>query len=271
MNVNFIKTSPAQNMTILVKDSLSRSDHWKVAQQLMRYESVYAEQVGFIEPASDPAACLRLQMMGGEFCGNATMSLAAVAARDGGLKAGETTKVMLEVSGAENILECDVTAEEGAFTCKVEMPAPKGIEKISFNAAGKSVETDIVRLPGISHVIVNDVLHSAQKTFAEDAVADLIGKIEDEAFGIMLFDEKKQFMVPVVYVKDIGAMTWEHGCASGSAAVCAYFANRAGKDTELEVRQPGGTITATAKSPGTKMRLWVKTSVRIVAEGVAYI
>ncbi|MCL1808756.1 MAG: hypothetical protein FWG42_03195 [Clostridiales bacterium] len=271
MKMNFIKTSPAQNMTILVRDILDRSMHWTVAQKLMRYDSIHAEQVGFIESAADTAASARLQMMGGEFCGNATMSLAAVVAKDTGLNEGETLETMLEVSGADSILKCEVSAQGDVFVCKAEMPPPKEIAKISFTVSGSPVEADIVHLPGISHIIVDAAQLSDQKAFAEEAIAELSEKIKGEAFGIMFFDEAKQFMVPVVYVRDIGAPIWERSCASGTAAVGTCMASRDCKDTELEVGQPGGAITVIAKNQGSGTRLWIKTGVRIVAEGVAYV
>ncbi len=76
MQVQFVKLSPAQNVTILVKDPVPREDQPKIAAGLLSYDSVGGEQVGFLED-SDHCARMRLQMMGGEFCGNASMSLVA--------------------------------------------------------------------------------------------------------------------------------------------------------------------------------------------------
>ena len=71
MKVEFVKLSPTQNMTILVKTPVERENHLEVATKLMDYASVGAEQVGFIENGQ---GTIRLQMMAGEFCGNATRS-----------------------------------------------------------------------------------------------------------------------------------------------------------------------------------------------------
>ena len=50
MKLNYVKTSPSQNMTILITDYIDSKDYIKVANSVMRYESLYAEQVGFVVP-----------------------------------------------------------------------------------------------------------------------------------------------------------------------------------------------------------------------------
>src|SRR3712207_235334 len=70
MKIEFVKINPVENMTILVKSSLPRLKYPILSQKMMRYSHLYAEQVGFMEGK-------HLQMMGGEFCGNASRSFAA--------------------------------------------------------------------------------------------------------------------------------------------------------------------------------------------------
>ena len=81
MKLRFTKVNPVENMTIFILDSLARENHISIANDLMNYNNLYAEQVGFIEePMSIKGKSLntlRLQMMGAEFCANATRSLAA--------------------------------------------------------------------------------------------------------------------------------------------------------------------------------------------------
>ncbi|MEY8740110.1 hypothetical protein AB9M62_11345 [Bacillales bacterium AN1005] len=47
--IEFIKFNPTQNMTILVQTNHPAESYPHIASQLMSYEHVYAEQVGFIE------------------------------------------------------------------------------------------------------------------------------------------------------------------------------------------------------------------------------
>ena len=100
MEVKFIKASPTENMTLLIETPVAREKQLAVAERLIAYGSVYAEQAGYIEEAENPAAEKRLQMMAGEFCGNASLSLAAWLAQKKNLQIGEKTEITLEVSGA---------------------------------------------------------------------------------------------------------------------------------------------------------------------------
>jgi len=259
MDIDFIKVDPAQNMTVLVKSHHERALYKDISKKLMQYNNVYAEQVGFIEPAEKAGAWARLHMMGGEFCGNAAASLAVVAARDRGLKEGLTHSIPLEVSGAEDIVNCEVTMNGRLCICKIEMPTP-------------TVDGEIIRFPGIAHVIVN-----AREVPPDDdliigkMIESLLHEVKEEALGLMIFDEEKQFLTPVVYVKDIGVPIRERSCASGAAAIGARAAYRAHGDIELSVNQPGGVITVIAKESADRIRIWIKTNIRIAAEGTAFI
>ena len=88
MEVKFIKASPTENMTLLIETPVAREKQLAVAERLIAYCSVYAEQAGYIEEAENPAAEKRLQMMAGEFCGNASLSLAAWLAKKKNLPIG---------------------------------------------------------------------------------------------------------------------------------------------------------------------------------------
>ncbi len=72
--VDFIKTSPSGNITALVLPLVKRSRQVEIAHRLLRYDP-QLEQVGFVEPAAGKAMA-RLQMMGGELCGNGACALA---------------------------------------------------------------------------------------------------------------------------------------------------------------------------------------------------
>ena len=67
MELQFVKVSPNENMTLLIESPVPRSQHLAVAKALIAYGSVYAEQAGYIEEPENKAACARLQMMAGEF------------------------------------------------------------------------------------------------------------------------------------------------------------------------------------------------------------
>ena len=123
--IDFIKFSPTQNMTILVKTDHAAEKYNHIATRLMSYDNVYAEQVGFIERTRRPEAVARLEMAGGEFCGNACMALAAHHASEAGLAHQESMDIMLEVSGTDQLIMCHVKKQQNEYDCQVTMPITK--------------------------------------------------------------------------------------------------------------------------------------------------
>ncbi len=242
-------------MTILVKTAVLREAQPAVAASLMDVEGVYAEQAGFLEPACLPGARMRLQMAGGEFCGNAAMSLAAYLAREDNLTAGE---VPLEVSGADGIVRCRVRARDGAYFCALDMPLPATRETVSGYP--------VMRLPGIAHAIVEDA-----DVDAPALVRQIADALNADAAGVILFSRERMEIKPLVYVPAARSLVWEHGCGSGTAAVGAYLALERGGTVRAALRQLGGVITVKAACEcGEITALEIEGRVKIVAEGIAY-
>src|SRR3989344_7322193 len=75
MKIKLAYVSPGGNPTALVLTSIDRLRQRSVAKKIMK-KIPACEQVGFIERAKNSKAVCRLQMMGGEFCGNALRALA---------------------------------------------------------------------------------------------------------------------------------------------------------------------------------------------------
>ena len=263
MKLEFIKLSPTENMTIIVKTPVPRRDHSRVAALLMDEACVGAEQAGFVESPSLAGVNARLQMMGGEFCGNATMCMAACTAREEGIQPGETRDVPVEISGAAGLLTCRVTCGEEDFSCKTIMPLPESIEQ----CPGYS----LVRLPGITHAILRCDNPATMRAGAEEMLREIAALLDDEAVGLMLYSPSRCELLPLVYVKATDTMIWERGCGSGSAAVGALRAWEKQADVSIPLRQPGGVITASARWTGSVSEVAIEGRVRIVCEGYAYI
>ncbi|WP_169089167.1 diaminopimelate epimerase [Paenibacillus sp. PL91] len=273
MEVKFIKTSPTQNMTILVESRLVRNMYPKVASRLMAYDHVFAEQVGFIESAENVKAWARLQMMAGEFCGNATMALAAVMAWRRRLQYGERLEVPLEVSGTNELLVCGIEATSNGYLCRLKMPLPLAIDKTTVLLEGERTPVTIIKYPGIVHVIVNvREFDRSAKEKAQD-MARLVMLLQGEAaLGVMLYREESSELEPLVYVPGTNTMIWERGCGSGVAAIGAYAALEAGRDIHLEIKQPGGVVQVWAQCLHGKLAdLTIQGHVHISAEGTAFI
>lgn len=113
---------PSGNTTAMVYDQLLPTDPALLNESIMRAwrtaspDHPEVEQCCFVVPSDNPAAIARVQMLGGEFCGNATRSAAWL------VTGGKDYSGVIEVSGAARPLEFRI--EQGEVTA--EMPLPDG-------------------------------------------------------------------------------------------------------------------------------------------------
>lgn len=270
MFLKFAKLNPNGNITILVLDPVSREAQADIADRLMAEDSLQAEQVGFLETAGAVEAEARLQMMGGEFCGNATMALAAWMARRDGMQAGETKAYALEVSGSRDKLACSVTrAGENCFRGEVPMPLP---EEILETEILPDCRVPLVRFPGIVHAILPE--GSMTDVQAESMISRCCAALKAEAMGFIFTSRDFNRIRPLVYVRSTDTFVWENGCGSGTAALGAWRAAVQGGRTELEVKQPdaGSCIGVTACFENGKVnRLSVRGKVSLIAMGEVWV
>jgi diaminopimelate epimerase len=271
MEIQFIKTNPTENMTILVETQIPVEKQLAVGQKLISYNSVYGEQAGFIQEPKDQRAEKALRMMAGEFCGNATLSLAAWLMEQKCMSMGEKESVLLEVSGAKNLVLCEIQREEQGYFGKVDMPLPLSIDWELFQLEGEILTLPVVHFDGITHIIVErKIWGDDAKSKAEQASMIWRDKMS-EAFGILLWDGITGQLEPLVCVKN-ASLIWERGCGSGTSAIGAFLAMQAGRGVSLQCKQPGGTMGVKASMKDGKLAsLQISGHVSIVAIGKVYV
>jgi diaminopimelate epimerase len=104
-----ITADPAGNITVFVLGEVR--DRALAVRRIMAGRDLHAEQAGFVVPPASPAGYWRLEMMGGEFCGNAARSFGLLAARFLGLTGNAA--VTVEVSGMDRPLTVRVDMDAG--------------------------------------------------------------------------------------------------------------------------------------------------------------
>ena len=232
MKLHVLRADPAGNITLFVLDPIEKAERAALSAQLMRTLSdMQIEQVGFACPAPDGAdGCM--EMMGGEFCGNATRAYAMYTAQ---LKGG-LSDVLLRVSGCDGLVTAHVDLTQG--TASAEMPLPRSIRTIGANGCTGT----LVDLGGIAHFVVDAVpdenfFHAVEPIFS--AIAGL------DAYGVIFLDRATRRMTPLVKVVDTGTLVWEGSCGSGSVA-CAVAESEGISDGlfEQDYLQPAGVIRA---------------------------
>lgn len=239
MDFEYIIADPTGNITVLITSPYTDS-----SRQIMISESFErvpsCEQVGFIMPVSNKV--IKLEMMGYEFCGNATLSAAAYHAGMQGLGSGCESVITVESSGADKPLDVKVmrlpSQDSGSiygapgFEGTVSMPVP---------AVSSFRGWPLVQFEGISHLIVPFEAFSDED--AEQSVKVFARELEVPALGMMLCpaDTDDISIRPLVYVPGSDTLIWEHGCATGSTAVGFYRYHTRGI-THTQIKQPGGII-----------------------------
>ncbi len=249
---------PTGNITLLVETPVPIEDQPAVALELMKQEPS-AEQAGFV---SFDDAGIHLRMAGGEFCGNACMSAAALyrkrAHHSGCSTAQESSMVLVSVWGTAEPVPVRINAlADSIWEGRVQMPLPLSIGRELF-PDGQMLP--VVRFPGITHVILEE---EPDPVRAEALAGEWCRMLDTEALGLMFLNRKEHRLKPLVYVPAAGTLFWESSCASGTTAVGAFLARETGGTVELPLAQPGGTLFIEAAPDG---RLFLSGRVRILKE-----
>lgn len=220
---------PSGNDTALIEGLVEKAKRKSINDAILkRFPKV--EQVGFYEYDKQKNLA-RLEMAGGEFCGNATRSLAYL------LLNGKRGTTVIKASGAKKLLKAGVNKSNFAYA---EMP----IYKTSNSITQLSSSLYQVRLEGIVHLITpNNQSYSKPKLKKE--ARRLLKKTallySQPASGVMFVDSSKEMinLQPVVWVRDIQTLFCETACASGTTAVGLWkMKDLELKNASFEILQP---------------------------------
>ena len=241
---------PTGNITALVEGPVAQEEQSAAAARIMeRFPQV--EQVGFVRLPREGAAPVELCMAGGEFCGNASMSAAALSVLRRGSAADESgwETLGLRVRGVSREVEVRLRQESAdTFLASVRMPPARLLEERVFPFGALRDPLAVVQMEGISHAIVTPgsafFALRDDRNAAEEAARRICAALGAKAFGLMFLEGEapRLRLTPLVFVPESGTMCWENSCASGSAAVAAALAERGGAPVRAELEEPGGVL-----------------------------
>ncbi len=245
MEIHFVKASPCRNTTVFLEDAIGPEDYADIAKLAMDGDYLAAEQAGFLVAPQSAGSVLRLEMAGGEFCGNATLALAALAVKRG-LAAAET-EFLVECSGAKTPLACVVEPRSrGRFLVGAEMPGAQSVAPLTLQAADRDFSGGLVELPGIRHFCFAADVPPTRREY-DDILDALIAAGGADAYGVIPYQRQGTACTirPYIGVPETGSRVFEQACGSGSLALGCWLARDGGG--RFTVSQPGGTI---AVEPG---------------------
>lgn len=220
---------PAGNVTAIVCSDVPAAERARVAAQILRLPELGIEQVAFLT-APRSGGEIRLEMMGGEFCGNALRCAGFYQALRNGAQ-GKSC-VLAEISGADGVQPVMADTAEG--TASTVMPLPLSVQP----AGWADVQAARVTFAGITHFVIDCA--QPDETLVQRAIA---AAPEASAVGAIFLDRAHGSIKPVVFVRKTASCVAENSCASGSvAAAVVLTADFADGITEIGIGQPGGTL-----------------------------
>jgi len=259
---------PGGNSTYICFAPGCKREQYAELDAAIRTRFPHFEQGGFIEPPVSDKAVLRLQMAGGEFCGNAARSFGALIA-----DAAMSQKVLspqirqelvastgegavsfpIEISGTEELLTVHCHRQNGGYWVETEVPVPGRLaprqHQIVDEADGLTFTVLHVALPGIDHLLINErdfafpgntgnierLLRTAERLLALSA---------SPAIGLIWYSHQPDngaVINPVVYVRSTNSLVNETACGSGSIALHLAVST----ESSLDVMQPSGSTLKT--------------------------
>ena len=250
MELEIVRSDPAGNITIFVVTPLGNAERVAAAKALLADPFLKAEQVGFALPPRKEGDLWRLEMAGGEFCGNASRSFGLLAAA----RCGLTGKCTLTIETSGMTMPMSVHIDTDAQSAEIEIPAP--LAETEIEMAGQRLP--LYEFEGIAHVIAADIQPDEQTARLIikklDECSRAKGRHLHKAAGVMFFDTQKCFMRPVVWTRMMDTLVCESSCGSGSAALGVWAArNTPDAELDIDLAQPGGTITVRVAKHGGKI------------------
>ncbi|MBH0777327.1 hypothetical protein [Nocardia bovistercoris] len=182
-------------------------------------------------PRTDSTAIGRMEMFGGEFCGNATRGVIRI------LTDGRDTDGLVEASGVDHPLRFEVTDA----TVRLTMPLPARAETVPEGA--------LVALGGITHLVVTDPAARTRTTPRELLTRLLAARThalhELPAAGVTFYDNTTGAAHFSVWVREVDTVFDETACGSGTSAIGIAAATAARNTLTLRVIQPSGESITT--------------------------
>lgn len=228
LSVSVQRANPAGNITLYVLDHVAPEERPRITAYLMAQKELQTEQIAYCCPPIMGGEG-RIEMAGGEFCGNAARAFAMLLQQ----KRQLPTSFSLEVSGCDHLVEVQVEGDKA----QAQMPLPKWVRTV------KEVDGVLVHLGGIAHLVV-------KRAPSEEFLNQMEGIFQEipslDAYGVMFLTEPEGTMVPLVKVPAAHTLVWEGSCGSGTlAASIAMSMHEVDGTFSYSWKQPSGTVEAT--------------------------
>ncbi len=268
LTIPFYKISPSGNITLLFEGlDFSQEQKKIIASQGLKSSHLGGEQAGFIDIEKGI-----LHMAGGEFCANATRSLALLMALQHSLKLGEIWQGSINTSGFDAPLSVQVHClSHAAYHVTLYLPL-EHIPEAQILAEGNV----LMPLPGIDHLLIDAHMHPFDITHCLSLAQNFREKFnlgQNQAAGCIWWNKisnsQEFFINPVVMVPDPFTHCHENACGSGTIALALYLYSTTGQ-RDFIVHQPGGILSISIDNRSLNNIIGIGGNVSLVASGQCF-
>ena len=280
---------PGGNDTYICIAPTQKRHDYIAANRAILSQYSFMEQGGFVEKPTD-AVVGRLQMAGGEFCGNATRSLGALIASDyfgkqeiagsfdySKIHKYDQNNIIFEVetSGTLEKPRLQVTKINDDYNVSVVLNLIKNLDQVTnklFQYRGKNIPVSVVKMDGITHVLVSEkeLAFSPDPDEYRSRIDNLLNQLDltkEAAVGLITYNKEGANVVidPVVWVAAVSTCFYETSCCSGSIALATSLWGTQDRDTmKVEIIQPS-KIPLTIEITGSRINRGIN---KIDASGI---
>ncbi|MBO4301715.1 MAG: hypothetical protein J5861_08960 [Desulfovibrio sp.] len=265
--LTFSKWSPGGNITLLFPaEQLATQTQTRLATAALEEAFLGGEQAGFFYAAEK-----RLRMAGGEFCVNASRAVGAFLAyqRERDTAFLPELQEEIHVSGWDTPVRLNIRGLAPQWQVEAVLQLPSCPVEAGESGVG------LVRLPGISHLLIDaqihplpDDLHAAAAELRRCHNLDI-----EPATGVVWWHQcgDQLNMLPLVRVRDIDTTFVENACGSGALALAlSLSASQARKN--FSIMQPSGSsLNVRLFTHGETLLAGIDGPVRLVAEGTVWL
>lgn len=291
----FSKWSPGGNTTLLFpSNGLAPALQCRLARQALTESCLGGEQAGFVN-----FEARSLRMAGGEFCINASRAVGALLAcaddcrqrtedtarsHENGVQPAKPDKAPLPAatdgSALQQCYTIGVSGWQSPVQLRVRGHAPYWrveailqLPDITIQRMAEGIH--LVRLPGISHLLLDGHIHSQpEDCYAAAALLRERYDLKQEAaVGVIWWRtlQGQMDMLPLVHVRDTRSDYLESACGSGALALALSRSQTAGGKSFTIMQPSGSPLDVRLFSEGGEPMAGVDGPVSLVARGQVWL
>lgn len=216
------------NPTAIIANCKNEKKYERIAQEIYK-KHPNVDQVAVILNITKESCTF--QLVNGEFCGNACLSVGAYIHEHYKIKNGTIINKIMDENNLSKLIEI-----------KSKYDGEKGnllIPKVLLLEDNKHEETGsyIVKMNGIIHTIIPQTFGNKNEEYAIKEIEKIKKKITTDVLGIIFLENGK--IDPFIWIKRINLLQHQNSCLSGSIATLEYLYNKEGIN-EKRIIQPTG-------------------------------